>query len=345
MISIIVPVYNTPISDLQRCLKSIIAQTYSDWEAVIVDDGSSRETYDELDRWALAEQRFTVVHQENRGVSDARNTGIQRASGQYVSFCDADDRLKENFVSEAIYYLEEYKLDIVIGACEVIGGNKIKKYQCAENNRKPWIFGINGNKKLDRLLDYMVTGYHKGDNCELGNVLASRVCWKVFRKTVVEQIRFPSRICMHEDTLFAINAACICKRIGVVEGIWYEYYMNDYSATHKKGNERAIANEFAFARELCKCRKDGIRNAIDVRMIWTMKAICSILRNNNELRKICKRVVNEMLDEECFMTAVQNFDLSGYQDIRQTEKWFSCILRSPAKSRKRLLCLWTHFKI
>lgn len=345
MISVIVPVYNTPISDLQRCLKSIIAQTYSDWEAVIVDDGSSQETYDELDRWALAEQRFTIIHQENKGVSNARNTGIRRSLGQYVTFCDADDCLKENFMSEAIHYLEEYNLDIVIGACEVIDGNNIKKYQCAANNGKPWIFGINGNKGVDILLDYMATGYHKANNCELGNVLASRVCWKVFRKTVVEQVRFHSLIRVHEDTLFAINTACICKRIGVAEGVWYEYYMNDYSAIHQKGNEYTIANEFTFARELYKCRRDGIRNAIDVRMIWNMKAICSILRNNDKLKKIRKRVVDEMLNEECFITAIQHFDLSGYQHIRRTEKWFSCIVKFPAIGRKKLLWLWTYLRL
>lgn len=342
MISIIIPVYNTPVLDLQRCFKSIIAQTYSDWEAVIIDDGSCQEIYEELDRWAMEERRFTVVHQENSGVSDARNSGIQNSSGKFITFCDADDRLKENFLSEAIQYINQYDLDIVIGSCEIIEGQSIKTYQCEANNERPWIFGKNESKGLNSLLDYMITGYSKANYHELGNILASRVYSKMFRKDVIKYISFHPMIHIHEDNLFAICAACKCKRIGVVENIWYEYYMNAYSATHHKGDMRTIENEFIFARELYQYREQYIQNAIDVRMIWNMKSICSILRNNKKLEDTRKRVIKKMLEEECFLTAIKHFDISGYQGVKRSEKWFSFILKTPAVLRQKLLYLWIY---
>lgn len=342
MISIIIPVYNTPVLDLQRCFQSIIAQTYSDWEAVIIDDGSCQEIHEELDRWAIEERRFTVIHQKNSGVSDARNSGIQNSSGKYITFCDADDRLKENFLSEALQYINQYDLDIVIGSCEIIEGRSIKTYQCKANNGRPWIFGENESKGLNSLLDYMITGYSKANNHELGKILAGRVCWKVFRKEVIEYIRFYSKICIHEDTLFAIHAACTCKRIGVVENIWYEYYMNAYSATHQKRDARTIESEFFFARELYLCRKHTIQNAIDVRMIWNMKSICSILRTNKKLEDTRKWVIKKMLEEECFLTAIKHFDISGYQGVKRSEKWFSFILKMPAVLRQKLLYFWIY---
>lgn len=294
-----------------------------------------------MDRWAQKDERFTVIHQENGGVSKARNAGIQKSSGEYITFCDSDDRIKENFVLEAVQYLNHFNLDTVIGSWELIDAQTVKKYQCVANNGNPWIFGEDEDKGIDRLLDHMISGYYKENNRELGNILTGRVCCKVFRKEILQPICFHPKINLHEDNMFSIQSACMCQRIGVVDNIWYEYHMNPYSATHKKPKMREIENEFIFSRELYRYRKSELQNAVDVRMIWNMKSICSILRHNKEMKKVHGKIIQDMLREDCFSTAIRHFDLSGYHHVKRTEIWFSLILKAPAAIRKKLLYLWT----
>lgn len=91
-ISVIIPVYNAE-KHLSRCLDSLIAQTYSDWEAVCVDDGSPDSSGAILDRYAAADARFKVLHKENGGVGAARNDALANASGRWIMFVDSDDFL------------------------------------------------------------------------------------------------------------------------------------------------------------------------------------------------------------------------------------------------------------
>ena len=92
MISVIIPVYNVECY-LDECIQSVVDQTYSDWECIIVDDGSTDESGDICDEWVKKDKRIRVVHQENRGVSRARNRGIEEAKGEYIVFVDSDDTI------------------------------------------------------------------------------------------------------------------------------------------------------------------------------------------------------------------------------------------------------------
>lgn len=89
-LSIIVPIYNVE-KYLPRCIDSILAQTYTDFELILVDDGSSDNCPQICDEYALKDQRIIVIHQINGGVSDARNTALKIARGKYVAFVDGDD--------------------------------------------------------------------------------------------------------------------------------------------------------------------------------------------------------------------------------------------------------------
>ena len=90
MLSVIIPVYN--VQDyLARCVDSVLAQTYTDLEIILVDDGSIDESGDMCDEYATGNERIRVVHKLNGGLSDARNAGLDVARGDYVTFIDADD--------------------------------------------------------------------------------------------------------------------------------------------------------------------------------------------------------------------------------------------------------------
>ena len=90
LISIIIPVYNAE-RYLRQCLDSVVAQTYTNWECLLVDDGSKDGSGEICDEYAKKSSRFRVFHKENGGVSSARNTGIEESKGEWVYFCDADD--------------------------------------------------------------------------------------------------------------------------------------------------------------------------------------------------------------------------------------------------------------
>jgi glycosyltransferase involved in cell wall biosynthesis len=111
-ISIIVPVYNTE-KYLRRCLDSIVAQTFKDYECIIVDDGSTDGSAAICDEYEKKDSRFKVLHKENEGVSAARNVGIEYAEGEFITFVDSDDYLSSVYLRD-LYDNKEY--DYVVGS-------------------------------------------------------------------------------------------------------------------------------------------------------------------------------------------------------------------------------------
>ena len=113
LVSIVVPVYNC-IQHLPECLKSIRSQTYANWEAILVDDGSSDGSGDLCDREAASDPRFRVIHKENGGVSTARNAGMDAAKGTYLAFIDSDDLVVPTYLEKLSRAAETYGADIAI---------------------------------------------------------------------------------------------------------------------------------------------------------------------------------------------------------------------------------------
>lgn len=101
LISIIAPVYNVE-KYLDRCVKSLIAQTYENIEIILVDDGSTDSCGKKCDEYALLDDRIRVIHKKNGGLSDARNAGIDRASGNYIAFIDSDDFVSELYIGKTM---------------------------------------------------------------------------------------------------------------------------------------------------------------------------------------------------------------------------------------------------
>ena len=111
-ISIIVPIYNVE-KYLHQSLDSIRNQTFSDWECILVDDGSKDSSPDICDEYAKEDQRFKVIHQSNGGVSKARNTGLENASGKYIAFVDPDDWVEKIYLETFHRLITKYDADIV----------------------------------------------------------------------------------------------------------------------------------------------------------------------------------------------------------------------------------------
>ena len=121
LISIIIPVYNVE-KYLSECLDSVIAQTYQNWEAICVNDGSPDNCGAILDQYASTDPRIKVIHQENRGVSDTRNVGLKQAIGEYITFLDSDDMLYPQFLEYMLNTIQKDNSDIV--CCDKLKGKK-----------------------------------------------------------------------------------------------------------------------------------------------------------------------------------------------------------------------------
>lgn len=145
LVSVIVPVYNVE-QYLDVCVNSIINQTYKNLEIILVDDGSTDASETICDEWALKDDRIKVIHKENGGLSDARNTGMRMSEGEYIFFVDSDDYIKGNAIEELVCALERDNADIVIAdsicfndgedvqESAYFGENKLyNQYQAAEH--------------------------------------------------------------------------------------------------------------------------------------------------------------------------------------------------------------------
>ena len=125
-ISVIIPCYNCE-KYVAKCLDSVLAQTFQDWEAIVVNDGSTDGSVEILNRYAAKDSRIKVVTQENQCLSMARNNGFKFAQGNYVSFLDSDDFIDENFLLDLHNQAVKEQADAVMTSTKYLCGTKIKK--------------------------------------------------------------------------------------------------------------------------------------------------------------------------------------------------------------------------
>ena len=116
-VSVIIPIYNVE-NYLNRCVESIVNQTYKNMEIILIDDGSPDNCPKMCDEWAIIDSRIKAIHKKNGGLSDARNAGMEIAAGEYISFIDSDDYISQDFFETLLLVMEKENSDIV--ECSVV---------------------------------------------------------------------------------------------------------------------------------------------------------------------------------------------------------------------------------
>lgn len=217
VISIIVPVFNAE-RYLSRCIDSILNQSFSDLELLLVDDGSTDGSGNVCDEYAAKDERVKVIHQDNAGVSTARNKGLEEATGEYIYFPDSDD------------IVIEYALELLING---IGNN------CN--------FATGGYQYLDEVgictysIDNTVEGYMSRDEMLMQFFAPSPYIYqgylwnKLFNRSIIEEnnIRFEPSIKFNEDRLFCVRYVCSLKQEERIYYNWkpvYQYVQRSTSA-------------------------------------------------------------------------------------------------------------------
>lgn len=231
LISIIVPVYQIK-NYLPTCIESICAQTFSDWELLLIDDGSKDGGEKLCDEYAKSDDRIKVVHQENGGVSAARNHGLDLAKGEYIVFVDGDDYIASDYLEILYNIIAKYDVDIVCSNwAEILGEKKeCMPIRIIEEEKL-----LRGNEKV---FEDSMNAILEGKGSYMGIV-----CAKLFRRSKIGEQRFQNYK-YGEDTLFmyTLLAKGVDMYLHTVYG--YFYVRREDSATMQQGQhfdiERAI---------------------------------------------------------------------------------------------------------
>lgn len=222
-VSIIVPVYNTGEPILRKCLNSIIAQTLSDIEILLIDDGSEASCAAICDEYACCYLCVTAVHTANNGVSAARNEGIALARGEYLMFVDADDWLDADTASQYYSYARTHQLDILLSGCTLAD-----QYRYTVSYvRKSQLFTPQTKARLQRtILD---------NNPKYLRMWPMSPWAKLFRTEFVQAHRliFTPGLKRMQDNLFCLQALECTDRVGYFACAGYYYRQTDYSACHR----------------------------------------------------------------------------------------------------------------
>ena len=214
LVSIVVPVYNMENS-LEVCVDSLLNQNYSNIEIVLVDDGSKDNSLEVCNKLQKRDSRIQVYHTENRGSGPARNTGIEKATGRYIYFPDADDKLEKDAIGILVDAMENGKYDLVVFGYQSIDikGNVVLKKQYPDMKR-------NGEVVRQDYSDYVVSTRRYGIQGAPWN--------KFFDLNVIRKhsITYPS-LRRHQDEGFISRYMCYVKNIHFIKDILYNHYLND----------------------------------------------------------------------------------------------------------------------
>lgn len=316
MIDIIMPVYNTPIDDLKRCLSSIERQTFKDYKVYIIDDGSLDDVRSFLDEYVRDKDEVIVKHVVNGGVSRARNIGIDSSSAEYLTFVDSDDTLEDNFLEEAFSLIKDNDLDLVIG-----GYNEIKNWKVVKVRKCDDGFYIYDKSNLYLVMDKLLSGKLREDNKNIGSLPTGRIYTRLYKRSVLGDLRFNSSLEMSEDTLFMIDFMDRVGRIGLSSSVWYNYYINDYSISRRKVSDKVINDHMMFIEEVYKRMlvDDDLRikNAYIFRVFKSLINLVDLIKSSDYSDSTLDKVLHNSM-----FSCLKDLDISSYINVSDKEVEF-----------------------
>ncbi len=210
-VSIIIPVYNTA-RFLDECLESVVNQTYSNLEILLINDGSKDNSLELCQKWAEKDQRIKVFNNSNHGVSFTRNFGLDNCSGEYVAFIDSDDVVSVDYIKTMVDMLVQHGSDM-----------SVISYTCFYNDQQPNFVLKESSNKLTSDIENVFFSISSGV-----------ICSKLYLKKLISDynIRFDESIAVTEDLLFNLNYVSHCNSLVFNSSKLYGYRQRENSAAH-----------------------------------------------------------------------------------------------------------------
>ena len=229
-ISIIVPVYNVE-RYLRKCIDSIIAQTYTNLEILLLDDGSLDHSGKICDEYKEKDNRIKVIHKKNTGVSSTRNEGLEIITGEYVTFIDADDYVETDMIEVLYKSLKKYEADISICGTTDLDSD----YKTVRQSKCKQTIEMDKKNALKELLNEEVF------TC---------VCWgKLYKVTLFQNLKFNEKTKIAEDLEILYKILDKCNKVVYVSEKKYNYILRNDSATKKEFNKDWL-REIEISKEI-----------------------------------------------------------------------------------------------
>ena len=282
-VSIIIPAYNVA-GYIEPCLESILCQKYSDFEVIVIDDGSTDATGEIADAYARSDSRVKVLHQPNGGVSNARNTGIKAATGEYFLFFDGDDFVEPNTIDELVGAIREKGADIVI-----YGYYRYRDGSVTQTCLPIFEEGLyEGTEIIHKLLPRFVGISCEGVNRWMagekeGLYVENPALWRCISRaeTIRENgLAFDTTLKVGEDTIFISDLLSCAKRCLVLHKCYYYLVFRETSAiaTYEKDPAAKLKGKhLLLTARLALTERIGKRSGECVRLYWEGTVVMSIL--------------------------------------------------------------------
>ena len=301
-ISIIVPVYNVE-KYLNQCLQSIKNQSYKKFEVIMINDGSTDNSKTICETY-IKDSRFVLINQKNQGLSGARNTGLENASGEYILFVDSDDWLEKNCLKECIVEIQNSNVDVVFfpyikeknlsqEKVKLFSKEKIFNEENIKKNILRRLFGLlNEELKFPLKLENLNTAWGK-----------------FYKNKIIKEKFIDTKLIGTEDCIFNIYNLINSKKISYIERTYYHYRKTNINSLTKNYKKNLfgqwsylykLMNDFILENKLETSYKEALNNRIILNMF---ALVLNILQSNLSLIKQIselKKLLNEKIYEEAF---------------------------------------------
>lgn len=294
-ISVIVPVYNVE-KYIYRCVDSILAQSFTNFELLLIDDGSPDNCGVICDEYAAKDARVRVFHKENGGVSSARNLGLDNAKGEWIAFIDSDDYVDVDYLSELVSYTQEYETDYVITL------NIIKEF----TTDKLLILKPNAYSQL-----FSCYNFHN-NGCPWGKLYKTEIIKK-------SSLRFNANIHLGEDAMFALQYLIETRNIILIHSNKYFYETLNPGSLTKRYNsyESELAGKLEFKR---------IVDVLKARLTLDKNALLKLGIENKKYAERTLYTVMRLAKRSDRIKKLKELDLTQYNEYKIAASWREAFL-------------------
>lgn len=305
-VSIIMPAKNSG-AYLKRCIESVLSQKFTDWELLIINDGSTDDTVEKALSFSKDDDRIRVFDSKGHGVSAARNYGMELSTGNYIAFVDSDDRIDPEYLSELVELAEKEKADI----------SQCSLYYWYDNGslvqEKETVAAVFSGH------DEIMNAYFSG--------MVGKIClaaWaKLFKRELLDGIRFDETLSIQEDAFLTFQCCMKASKIACCNRPLYFYYQNQKSVMNKVFDGSKMQYFVVLDRELDICKEVASLAAEIMRRkaVTALDLTTQIIRDDSgheyldELKKIADETSDKIKGNIGFKTRVKLFVLRHFSAL------------------------------
>lgn len=321
LVSVVLPIYNVE-NYLDRCINSVVNQTYKKLEIILVDDGSPDACPAKCEEWARKDKRIKVIHKANAGLGYARNTGIENASGEYICFFDSDDYIAANTIEKTYESVKKNKADIgIFGFSMVNKSGEVTSTIIPKTEFQKYV----GKKVLTSFLPELI-----GKNPDNGKATGLRMsAWtSLYSMELIQKNswRFVSeRYIISEDVYSLLELYHDVKAVVVIPEALYFYCENETSLTHSYKKDRYKRIKQFYKACMSRCEQLEYSSEIKRRMAYPFTAnsiaAMKMIVTSDLLEKEKKKIIGEIIHDEIMQNVVWHMNLKREPITRKIFFW------------------------